>query len=554
MGRPFNAHAHGLQAAKTMLTMVMLLLMVPTSLRAHNRDRGGDSRLVRVLVLLPTDRARLFSQARVRPAIEYARESVTGNATLLPAHRFSIHFADSGCGNEALFSAVDFYTEHGAPHLILGPACEYAAAPVARLAVHWGVPMVSAGALASGFSSKGQASSETSSSSSSSSSPGSYSKDEYETLTRVAPAYTQLGALFLAMFRRFSWSGASLIYNDDKKERDCFFTVEGIHQTFATQHHGFELQPVAFDSEEQDLDFGEMLEGVVISGHAVVIICAGADSVREILLEAHRKGMTGGDHVFFNIELFNSTQYGDGRWRRGDGLDGEARAAFRALRTVTLLRTQRAEFDSFSVEMKRRSRETFNFSYDDNVNMFVEGFHDGVVLYSLALHEVLEAGGSISSGRDIVTKMWNRTFQGIAGPVTIDQNGDRVGDFSVLAMDDGEDGRQMVVANYYGRTESFEEVAGARVSWPQEALAVVTPHGTQLAPHECVCHAYGLGDASTVAIIVGFLLVCALLFATFVFRRLYEVRVKRRTSSLGDDTEKHRQLRQDSVRSHFTAA
>uniref|UniRef100_S4RUD0 Natriuretic peptide receptor 3 n=1 Tax=Petromyzon marinus TaxID=7757 RepID=S4RUD0_PETMA len=282
-----------LQAAKTMLTMVMLL-MVPTSLCAHNHERDhGDSRLVRVLVLLPADRARLFSQARVRPAIEYARESVTGNATLLPGHRFSIHFADSGCGNEALFSAVDFYTEHGAPHLILGPACEYAAAPVARLAVHWGVPMVSAGALASGFS----------------------SKDEYQTLTRVAPAYAQLGALFLAMFRRFSWSGASLIYNDDMKERDCFFTVEGIHQTFAKQHRGFELQPFSFDSEHQDLDFGEMLEGVVLSGHAVVIICAGADSVREILLEAHRKGMTGGDHVFFNIELFNSTQYGEGAAR-----------------------------------------------------------------------------------------------------------------------------------------------------------------------------------------------------------------------------------------------
>lgn len=43
----------------------------------------------------------------------------------------------------------------------------------------------------------------------------------------------------------------------------------------------------------------------------VVIMCASSDAIRNIMLAAHRQGMTSGDHAFFNIELFNSSSYGN---------------------------------------------------------------------------------------------------------------------------------------------------------------------------------------------------------------------------------------------------
>ena len=43
----------------------------------------------------------------------------------------------------------------------------------------------------------------------------------------------------------------------------------------------------------------------------VVIMCASGDTVRGIMLAAHRHGMTSGDYAFFNIELFNSSSYGN---------------------------------------------------------------------------------------------------------------------------------------------------------------------------------------------------------------------------------------------------
>ena len=43
----------------------------------------------------------------------------------------------------------------------------------------------------------------------------------------------------------------------------------------------------------------------------VVIMCASSDTIRGIMLAAHRHGMTSGDYAFFNIELFNSSFYGN---------------------------------------------------------------------------------------------------------------------------------------------------------------------------------------------------------------------------------------------------
>lgn len=44
---------------------------------------------------------------------------------------------------------------------------------------------------------------------------------------------------------------------------------------------------------------------------AVIIMCAKADTVRDLMLAAHRRKLTSDRHIFFNIELFNSSSYGN---------------------------------------------------------------------------------------------------------------------------------------------------------------------------------------------------------------------------------------------------
>lgn len=200
-----------------------------------------EEKLIRVLVLLPQDDAYLFSLGRVRPAIEYAvrslRESGSG---LPPGYAFQLTYEDSACGNRALFSLVDMVAlQRRRPDLLLGPVCEYAAAPVARLAAHWDVPMLSAGALAAGFGAKG---------------------GEYSHLTRVAPAYAKMGEMLLALFRHHQWSRATLLYSDSNPERNCYFAMEGVHVVF--QDEAFHMAVHSFDETSRHLDIDDVVRAL----------------------------------------------------------------------------------------------------------------------------------------------------------------------------------------------------------------------------------------------------------------------------------------------------
>ncbi|NXY88484.1 ANPRC protein, partial [Alcedo cyanopectus] len=290
----------------------------------------GEEKLIRVLVLLPQDDAYLFSLGRVRPAIEYAvRNLRESSAGLPPGYAFQLTYEDSECGNRALFSLVDMVAlQRRRPDLLLGPVCEYAAAPVARLASHWDVPMLSAGALAAGFGAKG---------------------GEYSHLTRVAPAYAKMGEMLLALFRHHQWSRATLLYSDSNPERNCYFAMEGVHVVF--QEEAFYMAVHSFDETSRHLDIDDVVHDLQ-TGERVIIMCASGDTIRNIMLSAHRQGMTNGDYAFFNIELFNSSSYGNGSWRRGDKHDLEAKKAYSYLQTVTLLRTVKPEFEKFSLEVK----------------------------------------------------------------------------------------------------------------------------------------------------------------------------------------------------------
>ncbi|KAM8960288.1 atrial natriuretic peptide receptor 3 isoform 2-T2 [Pelodytes ibericus] len=482
-----------------------------------------DEEKVNMLVILPKDNSYMFSIDRVKPAIEYALRSIKENETLLPGVRFNVTYQNSDCGNAALFSLVDTAVQHQKPDVIFGPVCEYAAAPVARLASHWNIPMISAGALATGFLQK---------------------NGEYTHLTRVSPAYSKMGEMFLAMFKYHKWDRAMLLYSDDNLERNCYFTMEGVHLSFKEEGYTMSIQD--FD-ETRHLDADEIARSIKSKEERVVIMCASSDTVRNIMLAAHRQGMTNCNYVFFNIELFNSSTYGDGSWKRGDKYDLEAKQAYSSLQTVTLLRTVKPEFERFSIEVKS-SVQKLVLHEDDYVNMFVEGFHDAIVLYSLAFHDLLKNGLSKKDGDKLVHRMWNRTYEGIAGPVSIDANGDRYGDFSVIAMTDPEAGSQEVIGDYYGLRGHFEMRSNVKLPWGHGELKIDYPKVDQ----GSTCKSCGLGESAVTGIVVGAFLGTGLLMTFYFFRKKYRITIERRNRQ--DDIAKHRQLREDSIRSHFSAA
>uniref|UniRef100_H3CAI5 Natriuretic peptide receptor 3 n=1 Tax=Tetraodon nigroviridis TaxID=99883 RepID=H3CAI5_TETNG len=473
---------------------------------------------IEVLAFLPQNNSYLFSSARVAPAVLYAQRRLEADARF-SGFRFNVHFEDSDCVNGAMFALVERACARK-PHLILGPVCEYEAAAVVRLASHWNVPVVSAGALAAGFSKK---------------------KTEYAQLTRIAPSYVKMGEIFAAMFERFDWRSALLVYEDDRQERNCFFTLEGIYHML----HDVDMKTYPLD-DGVALDTDKVLQNIVDT-EAVVIMCMPAEKIRELMLAAHARQLTGGNHMFFNVDLFNASSYGNGSWKKGDKHDNNAKQAFAFLNTVTLLRTVKPEFEVFSEEMKASVKKAEFQDCNDcaDVNMFVEGFHDAVLLYAIALYEATKHGYSKRNGTEITSRMWNRTFEGIAGPVSIDENGDRNGDFSLIAMTNTSSGTYEAVANYFGGNGSFQLLPGISADR-------FTLKGQRKPPPEITEKSCGLGVSALTGVIVGAVLGAAMLITFYFIRKNYKITIERRTQAEECNTAKHRQLREDSIRSNFS--
>ncbi len=221
----------------TALCVYFLMILNPVLTNTITED-------IEVLVFLPQNNSYLFSYTRVAPAILYAQQRLKIDGGQYSGLHFNIQFENSNCQNDALFMLVDDRSCGQKPDLILGPVCEYEAAAVVRLASHWNIPVISAGALAAGFSNK---------------------NTEFSHLTRISPSYVKMAETFTAIFEHFTWKTALLVYEDDKEERNCFFTLEGVYHLMVD----FNIKTYGFYQEDR-LDTDDILQNIYdTEGNAV---------------------------------------------------------------------------------------------------------------------------------------------------------------------------------------------------------------------------------------------------------------------------------------------
>lgn len=164
---------------------------------------------------------------RVGPAVALAVEAL-GRA--LPVDlRFVSSELDGACSEYlAPLRAVDLKLYHD-PDLLLGPGCVYPAASVARFASHWRLPLLTAGAVASGFAAK---------------------NEHYRTLVRTGPSAPKLGEFVVTLHGHFNWTArAALLYLDARTDdRPHYFTIEGVFEALqgsnlSVQHQVYAREP-----------------------------------------------------------------------------------------------------------------------------------------------------------------------------------------------------------------------------------------------------------------------------------------------------------------------
>ncbi|XP_015110011.1 atrial natriuretic peptide receptor 1 isoform X1 [Diachasma alloeum] len=332
----------------------------------------------------------------------------------------------------------------------LGPVCDYVIAPVARYAGVWAIPVLTTGAQADPFRHK---------------------VEHYQTLTRMMGSHRQVGEVLRQILQGFGWTTAALIYHNHAMESSkgnsgCHFALGGVFTALnkSSVHKSFN------EETNSAKDYRDLLTYVSKSAR-IVVMCANSTTIREILLAAEELGMVdSGEYVFFSIELSSSDNNSKERWRMEGDTDErneKARKAYQSLLTVTARTPDNEEYLNFSREVKALAQSKYNFTFGSSLlSTFVAAFYDAVFLYALALKESLpENPGEVNlDGGNLTRRMWGKSFRGITGDVTIDENGDRLADYSLLDMNP-ETSKFEIVANYYGANKTLEYVPGKRIHW-----------------------------------------------------------------------------------------
>ncbi|XP_052084287.1 atrial natriuretic peptide receptor 1-like isoform X6 [Mytilus californianus] len=338
-----------------------------------------------------------------------------------------------------------------------------------------------------------------------------------------------MAEFFYRILKHFGWTKIKAV--SDRFGRNdifidfCDLAISSIHQMVINNKDKRYVDYEKYEilREPKDRMTRHVLDKINIK-FAVVVLCASADSVRDILIKAHELNFDNGEYVFLNIDLFSSKNDSEKPWYRAGDTDErnkKAMKAYEALMTVTLRKPTSKEYKNFSMEVKRRAKEkNVNFTYgEEEVNSFVGAFHDAVILYALALNETLAANKSITDGAEITNRMWNRTFEGITGTVSIDKNGDRNADYSLLDMNPHTH-KFEVVANYFGKDQEYKEVEGKHIHWAggRTSAPPDTPKcgfdGSKCPPDKPFPE-YGI-----VIIVLGSLLVIVLVAAFFIYRHI----------------------------------
>ena len=155
-------------------------------------------------ILLPHSNTYLASYQKVGPAITLGIREIERRG-LLPGLTIEVTHLDTKCDQaHGTWEAMKAYFKSPTPvHLILGPACDYVVAPIARMLKFMKVPMITAGALADDFGRQNRR----------------RNTSEYYMLVKTGWSFIGMAKTLDIMFERYNWRKMMFIYESDARPR-----------------------------------------------------------------------------------------------------------------------------------------------------------------------------------------------------------------------------------------------------------------------------------------------------------------------------------------------
>ncbi|KRZ71307.1 Atrial natriuretic peptide receptor 2, partial [Trichinella papuae] len=455
----------------------------------------------------------LLSRSVAEPVIQLAIDDVSRKG-FLNNIAIDLHFRNTNCSDTlGPYYAVEAYCAKQLD-VVLGFASAYALAPVARLSGFWsqGVPVITTIAQVDSLD----------------------DRSVYKLLTRMNGSYRELGSTIIHLLQLLNYETVAFLFHSNLRrpafgKSECFFQMVAINNQLL-KASGWRQPPVIDFDEFFDDNYEDLLKRASMSAN-VILMCASVDTVENLMHAAARLGMTeSGKYIFFSIHIHSDMQ-DDFSWQLSNVSQAEREQdlkTFASLKIVTLRRPPQSLYRRFEEDVKALAQKKFNYTQITGkpykVTKFTSAFYDAIMLYAIALNETLSLGFSPRNGLEVTRRMWNRSFAGIGGNVTISKDGDRFSDYSVLDLNP--------------QTGTFEEVAYYAGS--QDKLYVVGQWywaGGSPPPDRPICGfdnskcpSKNLSPWAVILIVFSTLTVIFGVIALFVFRR-YKLEAELRTMS-----------------------
>uniref|UniRef100_A0AAR2JPN4 Guanylate cyclase n=1 Tax=Pygocentrus nattereri TaxID=42514 RepID=A0AAR2JPN4_PYGNA len=496
------------------LSLLLLLLCCPPSSthvrfshphEPHKHTRKHEN--ITLAVILPRyNTSYPWAWPRVGPAVDRAIALVNSNPSLLPGYSLRHVFASSentdGICSESIapLMAVDLKFAYE-PWAFIGPGCDYTSSPVGLFTTHWGLPMITAGAPAVGFSDR---------------------SDAYTSITNTGPTHKKLGEFALHICRHFGWNQHVLLMFGDSKmgERECYFAMEGLYTEL--KEVNITTDELVFEENSRPVNYSEHLQEIKDKGR-VVFVCCSSEIFRQLMVQFQKARLPQKEFVFIYIDMFGHTlaSHPARPWARDDSDDDLAKKAYQSVKILTYREPQNPEYKDFVADLKAGAKKMFNFTVEDSLmNIISGGFYDGLMLYVHALNESLAESHGRPSSESITKRMWNRTYYGVTGLVQIDKTGDRETDFALWDMTDTNSSIfQVIVAVYNGTQKQMQTLPGMGFQWPGGSVPLDVPFcGFKNDRPACIARTITMHQM--VSIVVFFILVIIFTVMVFIYRKL----------------------------------
>ncbi|KRX67327.1 Atrial natriuretic peptide receptor 3, partial [Trichinella sp. T9] len=381
----------------------------------------------------------LLSRSVAEPVIQLAIDDVSRKG-FLNNIAIDLHFRNTNCSDTlGPYYAVEAYCAKQLD-VVLGFASAYALAPVARLSGFWsqGVPVITTIAQVDSLD----------------------DRSVYKLLTRMNGSYRELGSTIIHLLQLLNYETVAFLFHSNLRrpafgKSECFFQMVAINNQLL-KASGWRQPPVIDFDEFFDSNYEDLLKRASMSAN-VILMCASVDTIENLMHAAARLGMTeSGKYIFFSIHIHSDMQ-DDFSWQLSNVSQAEREQdlkTFASLKIVTLRRPPQSLYRRFEEDVKALAQKKFNYTqitgkpykvckllyfelfiistYGNKaqVTKFTSAFYDAIMLYAIALNETLSLGFSPRNGLEVTRRMWNRSFAGIGGNVTISKDGDRFSDYS----------------------------------------------------------------------------------------------------------------------------